>query len=251
MATKKKSTSVPATKAAPKKASKASVPPRGSSGAQASDQAAPAPSPTRAAAGPSLGSRIRNLRRDRNWSLNQLAQTSDIAPSTLSKVENDILTLNYDRLSAVAGAFGLRLSEFLAEPRAQRFNARQVMGRRSRFRCDQGEVVDTLNYEYRYMCTDLMVKQMVPIFSIVKSRSLEEFGPLHHHEGEEMVLVLKGEVTVHTEFYAPEVLQATHGIYIDSTMGHAYINSGEGEAWILSVNTSPKPVAPPAPDAAA
>lgn len=243
MATKKKTSSVTTTKAAPKKAPKAN----------ALDPVASAttPSPAKVATGPSLGSRIRNLRRDRNWSLNQLAQASDIAPSTLSKVENDILTLNYDRLSAVAGAFGLSLSEFLAEPRAQKSSTRQVMGRRSRFRCDQGEIVDTPNYEYRYLCTELMVKHMVPIFSVVKSRSLEEFGPLLHHEGEEMVLVLKGEVTVHTEFYAPEVLPAMHGIYIDSTMGHAYVNSGEGEAWILSVNTSPKPLAARTADPAA
>jgi hypothetical protein len=27
-------------------------------------------------------------------------------------------------------------------------------------------------------------------------------------------------------------------------MGHAYVNSGDGEAWILSVNTAPHPVNP-------
>jgi ribosome-binding protein aMBF1 (putative translation factor) len=210
-------------------------------GAVQPPSSAPAASAPR---GPSLGQRIRSLRRDRDWSLNQLAQASDIAPSTLSKVENDILTLNYDRLAAVATAFGMSLSEFLAEPRAHKSGARPVMGRRSRFRCDQGEIVDTPNYEYRYLCTDLVVKHMVPIFSVVKARSLEEFGPLLRHEGEEMVLVIKGEVTVHTEFYAPEVLPAMHGIYIDSPMGHAYVNSGDGEAWILSVNTAPHPVNP-------
>jgi hypothetical protein len=35
-------------------------------------------------------------------------------------------------------------------------------------------------------------------------------------------------VEVQTEFYAPEFLEEGDGIYIDSTMGHAYLNAGEG-----------------------
>lgn len=189
----------------------------------------------------SLGQRIRNWRRSKDWSLNQLAEASDIAPSTLSKVENDILTLNYDRLAAVASAFGLSLSQFLADQETRTLSARPVMGRRSLFRYDQGEVVSTPNYEYHYLCTDLVVKGMVPIFSVVRARSLEEFGPLLRHDGEELIFVIKGQVTVHTEYYKSEVLDPMQGVYIDSTMGHAYINSGEGDAWIFSVNTSPIP----------
>jgi transcriptional regulator with XRE-family HTH domain len=190
---------------------------------------------------PSLGQRIRTRRRERDWSLNQLAELSDIAPSTLSKVENDILTLNYDRLQAVAGAFGLGLSEFLADASSTFASPRPVMARRSLFRFDQAEVISTPNYEYRYLCTDLVVKSMVPIFSIVRARSLDEFGPMLRHDGEEVVFVIKGEVTIHTEFYKPECMRAMQGVYIDSTMGHAYINSGDGEAWIVSVNTSAIP----------
>jgi transcriptional regulator with XRE-family HTH domain len=196
-----------------------------------------------ATAGLTLGQRIRRFRRQRDWSLNQLAEACDIAPSTLSKVENDILTLNYDRLSQVAVAFGVSLSEFLAEQGQRVVAPRAVMARRSLFRHDQGEIVNTPNYEYRYLCTDLVVKGMVPIFSVVHARSLEEFGELLRHEGEELVFVVKGRVTVHTEFYSPELLDTLQGVYIDSTMGHAYVNSGPGEAWILSVNTGAIPIA--------
>lgn len=230
MATQKKNTKTetPASAAAKRK--------RPARITQSAPPVSPAP-PAAQAHTVSLGKRIRSLRRSRDWSLNQLAEASGIAPSTLSKVENDILTLNYDRLAQVAAAFDMGLSEFLAEPRARQNAARTVMARRSLFRHDQGEIVNTPNYEYRYLCTDLAVKGMVPIFSVVHARSLEEFGPLLHHEGEELVFVVKGRITVHTEFYKPEVLEELQGVYIDSTMGHAYVNSGEGDAWILSVNT--------------
>lgn len=58
--------------------------------------------------------------------------------------------------------------------------------------------------------------------------SLDEFGPLLRHADEEYFLVTSGRVAVHTEFYAPEILGAGDGIYLDSTMGHAYLNAGEG-----------------------
>ena len=38
----------------------------------------------------------------------------------------------------------------------------------------------------------------------------------------------RGTIAVHTEFYAPEILREGDGIYLDSTMGHAYLNAGDG-----------------------
>ena len=35
---------------------------------------------------------------------------------------------------------------------------------------------------------------------------------------------------MHTEFYAPEILHEGDGIYLDSTMGHAYLNAGEADS---------------------
>jgi quercetin dioxygenase-like cupin family protein len=70
--------------------------------------------------------------------------------------------------------------------------------------------------------------------SRVKARSLKEFGPLLKHAGEEFVFVIKGAIEVHTEFYAPERLDAGEGVYLDSRMGHAYLNAGDGETMIVS-----------------
>ena len=41
-----------------------------------------------------------------------------------------------------------------------------------------------------------------------------------------------GRVAVHTEFYAPEILSEGDGIYLDSTMGHAYLNAGDAASAI-------------------
>lgn len=187
---------------------------------------------------PLLGERIRRLRHERHWSLRELEQRSTIATSTLSKVENGILSLPYDRLQSLASAFGLSLSEFFAaEPPSASVPA--AVARISWARRGSGEIVDSGTYLSHFICTNLRAKRMVPILTQVKARNLAEFGRLLKHEGEEFVFAHQGRIEVHTEFYEPEILEQGEGVYIDSRMGHAYTNAGSGEAWIVSVNTNP------------
>lgn len=185
---------------------------------------------------PALGERIRLLRQTKRWSLSELSKRSSIATSTLSKVENGILSLAYDRLQLIAAAFGLTLSEFFA---AESSVDASSVARISWAHRDSGEVVDSGAYVYHYLCTSLRAKRMVPILSQVIARTLPEFGRLLRHEGEEFVFAHKGRIEVHTEFYKPQILEEGEGVYIDSRMGHAYTNAGTGEAWIISVNTNP------------
>ena len=73
--------------------------------------------------------------------------------------------------------------------------------------------------------------------SRVKARSLAEFGDLVRHDGQEFLYVLSGRVIVHTEFYGPMTLQEGQAMYIDSTMGHAYlVADGVEEAEIVVVD---------------
>lgn len=182
-----------------------------------------------------LGDHIRQLRGDRRWSLSELSTRSGIAASTLSKVENGALSLTYDRLLQLAQGFGMTLSEFLAPP-ATEATTPAGAARLSWARKGSGEQVETAGYVYNYLCTSLRAKRMVPILSLVKARDLAGFGPLLRHDGEEFAFVIKGRVEVVTEFYASQVLDEGEGVYIDSRQGHAYLNAGDGEAWIVSVN---------------
>jgi hypothetical protein len=64
---------------------------------------------------------------------------------------------------------------------------------------------------------------MTPMIGQVHARTLEEFGDLVRHPGEEFLMVIEGVVVVHTEFYTPVVLHVGDTLYIDSNMGHAYL----------------------------
>jgi hypothetical protein len=89
------------------------------------------------------------------------------------------------------------------------------------------------------MCPDLRNKRMIPIFGRPRARTLEEFGELVRHAGEEFIFVLTGRVEVHTEFYEPVIVESGQCMYIDSGMGHAYLLApGCDEASAVSGCTS-------------
>jgi transcriptional regulator with XRE-family HTH domain len=186
---------------------------------------------------PTLGSVVRDIRQRNDWTLKEMSQHTGIPLSTLAKVEHDRLTLTYDKLQQLSQRLQIPMSSLFADP-AEPLEPR-VSGRRSIGRRDQFVRVDTEHYEYRYLCTELRSKRMIPVLGFAHARTLEEFGPLVKHAGEEFIYVLKGSLEVHTEFYDPVVLETGECIYIDSDMGHAYLAAeGSEEAFFMAVCSS-------------
>ncbi|MEA1672721.1 XRE family transcriptional regulator [Nitrospirillum sp. BR 11163] len=185
-----------------------------------------------------LGPLIRALRLRRNWTLRQMGERCGISASSLSKVENDKLSLTYDKIVDLAQKLGIGIAEFFAEE--DEVQDTPVTGRRSIVAdAASGFQVRTANYDYRYLCTDLRHKRMIPILTHIRARTLADFGALVRHSGEEYLYVLTGAVTVHTEFYLPVTLDAGQSIYLDSTMAHAYTATGCEEAVALCLCSSP------------
>ena len=186
---------------------------------------------------PTIGSLLRALRTRNEWTLKEMSQRCGIPLSTLSKVENDRLSLTYDKLLLISQRLNLRMSELFAEADAAPEPA--VTARRSIGRMEDAVRVTTPNYDYFYLCPELRRKRMIPVLTKVRAKSLEEFGDLVRHSGEEYIHVLEGRAEVHTEFYDPIVLEAGESVYIDSNMGHAYIAAeGCDEALLLGVCSS-------------
>jgi transcriptional regulator with XRE-family HTH domain len=185
---------------------------------------------------PTLGKLLRALRTRNGWTRKEMSARTGIPLSTLAKVENDQLTLSYDKLLQISQRLQMRLSELLAHGDA---TESRVMTRRSIGTLDTAVRVNSSNYDYYFLCPDLRKKRMIPIFGRPHARTLQEFGELVRHAGEEFIFVLTGRVEVHTEFYAPVILEPGQCMYIDSGMGHAYLlGPGCDEASALSGCTS-------------
>ena len=186
---------------------------------------------------PTLGALLRGLRDRQGWTLKQMSAKSGIPVSTLSKVEHDRLTLTYDKLYQVSQRLGLRMSELFAEN--EPVGPQPVTARRSLGDVERAVRVETPNYDYYYLCTELRRKRMIPVITKVRAQTVEQFGELVRHTGEEYIYVLKGRLVVHTEFYDPVTLEEGQSIYIDSSMGHAYLTAeGCDEAEVLGIMSS-------------
>lgn len=185
---------------------------------------------------PTLGAVMRNLRSRLGWTLKEMSGNSGIPVSTLSKVEHDRLTLTYDKLQQMSRKMNIRMSDLFADGDAAepQFTARRSIGTvKDAFR------VNTPNYDYYFLSPELRRKRMIPIVTRIRAKSLEEFGDLVRHHGEEIIYVLQGEIIVHTEFYDPVALGEGESIYIDSMMGHAYLAAPDcNEAVVLGVCSS-------------
>src|SRR5579862_2994343 len=62
-----------------------------------------------------LGSLIGALRRQKKWTLRQMSDKVGVPLSTLAKVEQDKLSLTYDKLQQFTTRLGLTMTEFLAQ----------------------------------------------------------------------------------------------------------------------------------------
>ena len=193
--------------------------------------------PGAARAKPTLGSLLKGLRARNGWTLKEMSEKTGIPFSTLSKVEHDRLTLTYDKLLQLGERLNMRMSELFsetAEPADQPPTARRSIGT-----VETAVAVSTPNYDYYYLFPELRKKRMIPIFTRVVARSLEEFGPLVRHSGEEWMYVIKGAMEIHTEFYEVVRLEAGQAIYLDSSMGHAYIAApGHDEVLVIGACAS-------------
>lgn len=183
---------------------------------------------------PRLGSALRALRKQHGWTLAEVSRRTGFSVPTLSKVENDRVSLSYDKLIRLSEGMSIDISQLFA-PAGSTGETPAITGRRSISREADGQLVSTRNYDYWYLNTDVRQKKLIPILTELRARTLKEFGELVRHSGEEFIYVLEGSVEVHTELYEPYVLHAGEATYIDSTMGHAYLAKSDGPCWVLGV----------------
>jgi mannose-6-phosphate isomerase-like protein (cupin superfamily) len=144
--------------------------------------------------------------------------------------------LTYDKLARISTGLGVDISQ-LFTPQAV---PGAVNGRRSITLAGQGQVIETENYGHIYPAADFLNKRFVPVIAELHTRTLEEFGEMIRHPGEEYAYVLEGTVEFHSELYAPLTLRKGDSLYFDSGMGHAYLAAEPGVCRVLSICSGPE-----------
>ena len=189
-----------------------------------------------------LGESLRRIRKERGLTLIEAGARSGMPMSTISKIENNKMSLSYDKLLRICNALEVDISQLFSGAAAVgKPVAPAASGRRSINRRGTGYAINTPNYSHLYPAADLLNKRAVPIIAEIHTRSLAEFGEMISHPGEEFAMVLEGTVDLYTDLYAPARLETGDSIYFDSGMAHAYIAVGDGCCRVLSVCTSDEP----------
>jgi transcriptional regulator with XRE-family HTH domain len=185
-----------------------------------------------------LGQRVHEIRVAKGLTLEQVGRRSGLAPSTVSKIENDQMSPTFDVLQKLAMGLEVDMDELLASPQRA-----LPSGRRSITRAGQGQFHASATYAHEFLCTELTHKPIVPSKTRIRARSLTDFPGWVRHEGDDFLLVLQGAVELHTEFYEKVTLEEGDSIYYDAGMGHICISVSPEDALVLWVPVRPTKIA--------
>lgn len=169
-----------------------------------------------------LGSRVKQLRSERQWSLEDLAHASGVSRSMLSQIEREQANPTLAVTLRIARAFGLALGELLEMPGAA--SAVQVIrgdDRTYHYRSDKDCQIRTLS--------PLNLEKDVEFYQV----RLQQGGSLRsspHFQGtREFLTVQEGRLRVESGDDAEE-LRAGDSASYRADVPHAIVNVGKGEA---------------------
>lgn len=175
-----------------------------------------------------LGKRVKKLRGDRGWSLEELATASGVSRSMLSEIErekaNPTLTVTF----RIARAFGLTLQELIesAEASASKIQVIRATDRAQVYRSDKQCEIRTLS--------PINLEKDVEFYEL----TLRPGGTLRsqaHFEGtREFLTVEEGSVRIESDQNSEELAKGDSGTY-RADVPHAIVNTGKGDALVFLV----------------
>ncbi len=189
-----------------------------------------------------LASCVAALREQRKWSVTETARRAGLSTSMLWKVENGQASMTYEKLVALADAFGVEIGElFSGAAKRVHTGGRRVVN----YGLD-APMVDVNGNAHYFLATDIADKHLLPCVIEVHAND-----PVSHdakgHAGEEFAYVLEGIVDVDCEGYQVARLHVGDSIYFDACLRHRYMAVGDQPARVLCAFSNPQSMARMAP----
>lgn len=174
--------------------------------------------------------KLKSIRRSKDLTLDELARTSGVSISTISKIENQQQKPGFETVLKISRALHVNFVHMLQPPEP----VAPKLARRVVTRGGEAPVYQSAHYLYAAHATELANKTMVPLLMRIQNHKAPPLADWSVHDGEEYAHVLEGEVELLMEHYAPVQLAKGDSCYFDSTMRHAYVAVGD-EAVVLSI----------------
>ncbi len=175
-----------------------------------------------------LGKRVKKLRNDRGWSLEELATASGVSRSMLSEIErekaNPTLTVTF----RIARAFGLTLQELIesAETSASKIQVIRASDRAQVYRSDKHCEIRTLS--------PLNLEKDVEFYQLTLKPSGALRSQAHFEGTREFLTVQEGSVRIESGSDQDELIKGDSGTY-RADVAHAIINTSASESIVFLV----------------
>lgn len=195
--------------------------------------AQPAPSPASEEKPLALAARVHRWRIERGLTQDQLAQRAGIARSTLSKIENGLLSPTFEILLKLATGFGVEVSALLRPDTPIRLSGRMQMEP-----AQPATEIAYPNNRFAALAPHLKGRAFQSAIVTFTTTRIEEFGPWNSHDTDDLLMVLSGVLVFHSEGYAPLRLTPGESLHFDGSMAHACLAEGPQECRCLYVYAS-------------
>jgi transcriptional regulator with XRE-family HTH domain len=173
-----------------------------------------------------IGRRVRALRQQREWTLEELSSRCGLSVSFLSQVERGISSLSISSLRAICTALRVPVTYFFAAPTGNSLILRAGEPR-SRIRIEDSQVTyNLLSGPIPDRVLEALIAEFPPHYA----------HPLITHEGEEFGYVLEGELVLQVED-EEFTLAPGDSFHIFSSQHHTIRNDSEQLGKILWVLT--------------
>lgn len=167
-----------------------------------------------------LGNKIRNLRKQRALTLQEVSDLAGLSKPLLSQIENNLAAPPIATLIKISTALGVKISHFFRDhemgdrivvvKKHERYSVKKLFHHK-----DESKV----GYRWESLAYPMVGKQMEPFIVEIEPRREEDLI-YNDHRGEEFHFVMDGVV----EFRSAEqthLLEKGDSIYFDSSVPHA------------------------------
>ncbi len=183
-----------------------------------------------------LGKRIKSFREDRNISIEDMGEHTGLTVEFLTALENDNIYPSIGPLQKIARALGVRLGTFMDDEITRDPIISRIGERSADLAMHKGKN-SNVSFVYHALGKGKSDRNMEPFhIEIMPDKSGERITS--SHQGEEFMLVLKGELLV---VYGREshILKQGDTIYYNSIVPHYVGAHGDEPAEILAIIYNP------------
>lgn len=177
----------------------------------------------------SIGALMRDVRKRRKMTLEQLSDLTGISVSSLSRIENTRLGMTIEKVEKVAGALGVAPEMLVSRSRPRR--SLPPAGRAAEPGSEGHFIVDRAGQRrasrYRELSIDYLfeggaARAMDCMHLLVQAISVWD-SEFVRHPGEKTLYVIEGEVVVYSEKKAPLILERGDALYMNGGTWHSVV----------------------------